>query len=38
MLRKYFGLDYHSWGKDAYRGEYPFIRRPPGGRNGVGGT
>jgi toluene monooxygenase system protein A len=31
MLRQYFGLDYHSWGKDACRGEYPFVHRPPGG-------
>jgi toluene monooxygenase system protein A len=38
MVRKYFGLDYHSWGKDAHRGEYPFIRRPPAGRNGVTNT
>ena len=31
LVRSYFGLDYHTWGKDAYRGEYPFIRRPAGG-------
>jgi toluene monooxygenase system protein A len=29
MLRQYFGLDYHSWGKDAYGGEYDFIQRGP---------
>jgi toluene monooxygenase system protein A len=29
MLQRYFGLDYHSWGKDAFGGEYPFITRRP---------
>lgn len=28
MLRQYFGLDYASWGKDAYGGEYPWLKRP----------
>jgi hypothetical protein len=27
MLQRYFGLDFHSWGKDAYGGEYPFVDR-----------
>ena len=27
MLRQYFGLDYHSWGKDAHGGRYAFIER-----------
>ena len=35
MLRRYFGLDYHSWGKDAYGGDYPFIRRTRAGQNGT---
>ena len=31
MLRRYFGLDYDSWGKDAYGGVYPWLQRgaPP---------
>jgi hypothetical protein len=27
MLRQYFGLDHHSWGRDAHGGRYPFIDR-----------
>jgi toluene monooxygenase system protein A len=29
MVRQYFGLDYGSWGKDAYRGVYPWLKRVP---------
>lgn len=29
LLRKYFGLDYETWGKDAYRGVYPWLDRTP---------
>lgn len=35
MLVDYFGLDYETWGKDAFRGEYPWLSRAadaPGGR------
>jgi toluene monooxygenase system protein A len=27
MLTGYFGLDYDSWGKDSYKGVYPWIQR-----------
>ena len=27
LVKNYFGLDHHSWGKDAYGGEYPFVDR-----------
>jgi hypothetical protein len=27
LIQKYFGLDYGSWGKDVYGGEYPWIQR-----------
>jgi toluene monooxygenase system protein A len=27
LVRRYFGLDYDSWGKDAYRGVYPWLAR-----------
>jgi toluene monooxygenase system protein A len=27
LVRSYFGLDYHSWGKDAYAGDYPYLKR-----------
>jgi toluene monooxygenase system protein A len=26
LLRKYFGLSQHDWGKDAMRGRYPWLR------------
>jgi toluene monooxygenase system protein A len=29
MVRRYFGLDHDSWGRDAYDGQYPFIQRGP---------
>jgi toluene monooxygenase system protein A len=29
LLRRSFGLDFSSWGKDAFRGEYPWLHRPP---------
>jgi toluene monooxygenase system protein A len=29
LVRKYFGLDYETWGKDAYRGVYPWLDRTP---------
>jgi toluene monooxygenase system protein A len=28
LVQRYFGLDYHSWGKDAFGGVYPFVTRP----------
>jgi toluene monooxygenase system protein A len=27
MLQGYFGLTYDDWGKDAHRGEYPWLQR-----------
>ncbi len=27
LVQRYFGLDYASWGKDAYGGEYPWLSR-----------
>jgi toluene monooxygenase system protein A len=27
MLTRYFGLDYDSWGKDVYGGDYPWLGR-----------
>jgi toluene monooxygenase system protein A len=27
MLKQYFGLDYSMWGKDAFCGDYPWIKR-----------
>jgi toluene monooxygenase system protein A len=27
LLRRYFGLDYDSWGKDAHGGVYPWLTR-----------
>ena len=27
LLRRYFGLDHDTWGKDAYGGEYPWLKR-----------
>jgi toluene monooxygenase system protein A len=27
LLQAYFGLTYDDWGKDAYRGEYPWLQR-----------
>ncbi|HKQ70641.1 MAG TPA: YHS domain-containing protein [Polyangiaceae bacterium] len=29
LLTRYFGLDYATWGRDAFRGDYPFIQRGP---------
>lgn len=29
MVRKYFGLDYETWGKDASGGRYPWLVRAP---------
>jgi toluene monooxygenase system protein A len=29
MVREYFGLDYETWGKDIYGGNYPWIQRRP---------
>ncbi len=29
LLQSYFGLDFHSWGKDAHKGDYPFVHRGP---------
>jgi toluene monooxygenase system protein A len=28
LVRRYFGLTFETWGKDAYRGEYPWLVRP----------
>ncbi|HEV3032509.1 MAG TPA: YHS domain-containing protein [Polyangia bacterium] len=30
LLRRYFGLTFETWGKDAYRGDYPWIDRTGG--------
>jgi toluene monooxygenase system protein A len=27
LLIRYFGLSYETWGKDAFRGEYPWLER-----------
>jgi toluene monooxygenase system protein A len=27
LVRRYFGLDHGTWGKDAYGGDYPWIER-----------
>jgi toluene monooxygenase system protein A len=27
LLTQYFGLRYETWGKDAFRGDYPWLRR-----------
>jgi toluene monooxygenase system protein A len=27
LLKRYFGLDYETWGKDAFGGEYPWLTR-----------
>lgn len=27
ILRQYCGLDYETWGKDAYQGRYPWLKR-----------
>jgi toluene monooxygenase system protein A len=27
LLRRYFGLDYTTWGKDAFGGKYPWLTR-----------
>jgi len=32
LLRRYFGLSFETWGKDAYRGEYAWIDRDGGAR------
>lgn len=43
IVRRYFGLDYGTWGKDLHRGVYPWISRTPvtapddGGPQGGGG-
>jgi toluene monooxygenase system protein A len=29
IVRRYFGLGYDTWGKDACGGEYPWLDRPP---------
>jgi toluene monooxygenase system protein A len=28
LVQRYFGLSYETWGKDAFRGEYPWLERP----------
>ena len=28
MLRQYFGLTFETWGKDAFGGQYPWLKRP----------
>lgn len=27
LIQQYFGLDYDSWGKDIFKGDYPWIKR-----------
>lgn len=27
LIRRYFGLDFDDWGKDALRGDYPWLQR-----------
>jgi toluene monooxygenase system protein A len=29
LVQRYFGLRYATWGKDAFRGEYDWLRRSP---------
>ena len=29
LVRRSFGLDHDTWGKDAFRGEYPWLHRKP---------
>ena len=38
MLRRYFGLDHDTWGRDAFHGVYPWLSRemPGAGENGEG--
>jgi toluene monooxygenase system protein A len=42
LVRRYFGLDHDTWGRDAYGGEYPFMHRAQranrGDREGDGGA
>ena len=39
LLRRSFGLDFASWGKDAFRGEYPWLcRQSDGDGRGQGGA
>ncbi len=28
MVQRYFGLEYATWGKDAFGGDYPWLERP----------
>ena len=28
LVQRYFGLDYDTWGKDAFGGDYPWLARP----------
>jgi toluene monooxygenase system protein A len=37
LLRRSFGLDHDSWGKDALRGEYPWLDRKDGAHRRPGG-
>jgi toluene monooxygenase system protein A len=32
LLRRYFGLSFETWGKDACGGEYPWLKREPKSR------
>jgi hypothetical protein len=27
LVQQYFGLSYETWGKDAFRGVYPWLHR-----------
>ena len=27
LVRRYFGLDFDTWGKDVFGGDYPWIER-----------
>ena len=27
LVQRYFGLDYETWGKDAFGGDYPWLNR-----------
>jgi toluene monooxygenase system protein A len=29
LVRRYFGLEFHDWGKDARGGVYSFVERRP---------
>jgi toluene monooxygenase system protein A len=29
LVQRYFGLDYQTWGKDAFAGAYPWLERVP---------